>query len=147
MHEETRRSLAELIQEKVALIEEPVVPDSVVDILATVGAGYLATPSAPLPIYGEPELTPTTHDELAGELVRRFHDGLHPVPPEPTGHEIDFRTGVDMQMDRHPDIPQDTLLREALATLATAFWDENDPDQTRTDCGAYIARYYLDGLG
>jgi hypothetical protein len=147
MHEETRRTLAELVREKVALIEEPVLPDSVVDVLATVGAGYLAAATRPLPILGPPPLPPNAHDELAGELVRRFHDGLHPVPPEPSGYQGHFRIGVDALLDARPDVDQDSLLRDALATLAAGFWDETKPDTIRSLCGSHVARYYLDGLG
>ena len=50
---------------------------------------------------------------LAGELVRRFHDGLHPMPPEPSGYQGHFRIGVDALLDARPDVDQDSLLRDA----------------------------------
>jgi hypothetical protein len=118
MHEETRRTLAELVREKVALIEEPVLPDSVVDVLATVGAGYLAAGARPLPILEAPPPAANSHHELAGELVRRFHDGLHPMPPEPSHHQDRFRVGVDEPQDARPDVDQDSMLRDQARDLS-----------------------------
>jgi len=148
-HEEHRRKLAELIREALALLEKPVPPDAVDDILATVGAGYLVRATKPLPLFGEPPLPPNAHYELAGALVRRFHDGLHPVPPRPESIRLHFRTGIDVEFDaRRGQLPQDSaMLRDTLAILASGFWDDDDLKMEKSMVGKQLALYYIEGLG
>jgi len=146
MHEKDRSKLTKLIAEKAHLQDLELSP-SEVETLATVGTGYLVGATRPLPILGRRPLPPNAHDDLASELVWRYKDGVHPLPPEPTGYMKDYRIGIDALLNSRRDLPRDEAVRHALATLAAGFWDETMLDSTRSLYGSHVARYYLDGRG
>src|SRR5262245_22748909 len=99
--------------------------DEVVDVLATVGAGYLEGAAAPflgLPARNVPE---SAYGDVADDLVRRFLQGEHPMP-DVRNYRSDFRYGIDGALNGLNGPWPSEVVRQTLTSLAMGSWDGAD---------------------
>jgi len=119
-----------------------------VDALADVGVGHTEAQGGWLPLDPDPA---TMRRLVAAELVLKYLDGEHPVPPTKGVYRGQFYTNLDALLDdevRNGTLAPDDIdedVQQALTSFALGCWDENDFRFMRTLVPGFVASYFVLG--
>lgn len=126
--------------------EHEPVSQEVVEVLATVGDGYLELTGTPLLVRMGVVSWDTAYDGVAAEMAEEYLAGRRPAPGTRPTDFGDFRKAVlDALEPAEPGAPP--VVADVLATLALGGWHEAEARGGRAEYARHLVGLYLRGLG
>jgi len=118
----------------------------VVEVLATVGDGYLETTGTPLLVRIGVVSWETAYDGVAAQMAEEYLAGLRPLPATRPTDLGELREAVVAALEPS-EANTPPVVADVLATLALGGWDEPEARGGRPQYARHVVSLYLRGLG